>query len=192
MQGVPTSCPGATQTRPRWLWGSSFAPEQKNAYCLDLLSSGPPSQTVLLTNGSHFNYDQKNPGHFRCENFDAYLGCNRILPSCVKKKFVFGALIGMAIAFKGTTAERVEILPQTSPLEWDERDLSTRLMDGAHRFIERRIDDSVTRRGQFWSRDFSSPAAYVNSVQPNRERFRTIIGAVDLRVRPRMEQIGRA
>ena len=33
---------------------------------------------------------------------------------------------------------------------------------------------------QIWKRDFSSPANYANSVEPNRTRLRTIIGAVDV------------
>src|SRR5580765_5003688 len=83
-----------------------------------------------------------------------------------------------------------EALPQTKPLEWPEADLSTRLMDGAHQFVERKIAESILKRGSLWSRDFSSTEAYFKSVQPNRERFRTIIGAVDPRLPARMERYG--
>src|SRR5207247_5308290 len=83
-----------------------------------------------------------------------------------------------------------ETLPQTVPLDWEESDLSSRLMDGAHRFIERQIAESVAKRSQFWARDFSSPAAYASSVQPNRARFITNIGAVDPRLPARMERYG--
>src|SRR5206468_1363147 len=61
---------------------------------------------------------------------------------------------------------------------------------GAHAFIERKIAESVAQRGQFWARDFSSPAAYARSVEPNRARFQTIIGAVDPRLPARMERFG--
>src|SRR5437899_531016 len=113
-----------------------------------------------------------------------------ITSTAVKRKILFGILAGLVIALQGTAAERVEILPQTKPLEWEESDLSARLMDGAHRFIERQIAESVQKRTQFWSRDFSSPAAYAKSVQPNRARFQTIIGAVDSRLTARMERFG--
>ena len=71
-------------------------------------------------------------------------------------------------------------LTGTKPLEWEEADLSTRLMDGAHQFIERKIAEAPGKRAAFWDhRDFSSAEAYAQSVMPNRERLRVIIGAVD-------------
>src|SRR5205085_6628021 len=51
-------------------------------------------------------------------------------------------------------------------------------------------DEAVARRSQFWSRDFSSAAAYVKSIESNRDRFRTIIGAVDPQLKPGMERFG--
>jgi len=110
-----------------------------------------------------------------------------ITSAAMKRKYLSGTLAGLLIALRSTA---LETLPQTKPLEWEESDLSARLMDGAHRFIERRIAESVTKRSQFWSRDFSSAAAYAKSVQPNRGRFQTIIGAVDSRLTPRMERFG--
>ncbi len=81
-------------------------------------------------------------------------------------------------------------LPDTRALEWPEADLSARLMDGAHAFVERKIAEAPGKRGAHWSRDFSSPGAYEKSVQPNRERFKTIIGVVDPRRAPAMERYG--
>ena len=92
------------------------------------------------------------------------------------------ACVALMIAFTGGAAEQVETLPGTKPLEWEEKDLSSRMMDGAHRFIERKIAESIAKRTQFWSRDFSSPAAHVKSIESNRVRFGQIIGAVDARV----------
>ncbi len=68
-----------------------------------------------------------------------------------------------------------EPLPGTEPLTW-EGDLSMRLMEGAHVFVERKIDDAPRTRPNYWQRDLSSPEAYVRSVAPNREHFRSIIG----------------
>jgi dienelactone hydrolase len=84
----------------------------------------------------------------------------------------------------------IEALPQTKPLDWQESDLSARLMDGAHRFIERKIDECIQKRKQYWHRDFSSQEAYAKSIQPNRAHFQTIIGAADSRLPARMERFG--
>ncbi|MFT5109439.1 MAG: dienelactone hydrolase [Pseudoalteromonas tetraodonis] len=82
-------------------------------------------------------------------------------------------------------------LSGTKPLEWEEADLSTRLMDGAHQFIERKIAEAPSKNAAFWShRDFSSAEAYAESVMPNRERLRVIIGAVDDRLPAQMERFG--
>src|SRR5438128_504417 len=108
----------------------------------------------------------------------------------MKHKPVVGTWAGLLIAIPVLAVERSETLPQTKPLDWEESDLSSRLMDGAHRFIERKIAESVAKRSQFWARDFSSSTAYASSVQPNRARFQTIIGVVDPRLPARMERFG--
>src|SRR5688572_9727840 len=66
-------------------------------------------------------------------------------------------------------------LPGTQPLTW-EGDLDVRMMDGAHRFVERRIAESVTTRHRHWRRDATN---YDDSVAPNRGRFLKNIGSVD-------------
>ena len=81
-------------------------------------------------------------------------------------------------------------LPGTKPLEWPEEDLSGRLMDGAHRFIEGQIRASRAQRSRFWKYDTSSRQAYEASVAENRQQLRQIIGAVDPRLPVRMEQFG--
>src|SRR6266700_5362020 len=113
-----------------------------------------------------------------------------ITRAAMQAKLLLGAWTGLLTVLSATAAERLETLPQTKPLDWEESDFSTRLMDGAHRFIERKIAESVAKRSQFWVRDFSSPAAYTRSVQPNRARFQTNIGAVDPRLPSRMERFG--
>jgi hypothetical protein len=71
-----------------------------------------------------------------------------------------------------------DVLPDTQPLTWTDP-LDVRLMDGAHRYIDRRIDGSLDARQRHWNRDLTSPAAYDRSVSANRDRFRSIIGAVN-------------
>ena len=80
-------------------------------------------------------------------------------------------------------------LPGTGPLSWEE-DLSGRMMDGAHRFVERKIAESLAARQRHWQRDLSSPAAYEKSVEPNRQRFLEKIGVVDPRLPAAMERFG--
>src|ERR1700682_1989926 len=80
-------------------------------------------------------------------------------------------------------------LPGTQDLTW-EGDFSERMMDGAHRFVERKIAESVALRKKHWSRDFSSREAYEKSVAPNRARFAHKIGLADPRLAPAMERFG--
>jgi hypothetical protein len=81
-------------------------------------------------------------------------------------------------------------LAQTTALEWPEEDLSGRMMDGAHRFVERQIDETQARSERFWRYDRSSPAAWDAALKGNRDRLREIIGAVDPRVAPALERYG--
>jgi dienelactone hydrolase len=81
-------------------------------------------------------------------------------------------------------------LPQTAALDWPEEDLSARMMDGAHRFVERQIVETRARSRRFWKYDASSAAAWNASVKDNRDRLREIIGVVDERQPPRVERFG--
>lgn len=82
-----------------------------------------------------------------------------------------------------------ETLPGTQPLTW-EGDLSVRMMDGAHAFVERKIAESLTTRPAYWRRDFSSPEAYEKSIAANREDLKRILGVVDARQPGAMEYYG--
>ena len=86
-------------------------------------------------------------------------------------------------------AQQAPTLPGTQALTW-EGDLSERMMDGAHRFVERKIEQSIQNRAQYWKRDLASPAIYEKSVEPNRQRFTRIIGVVDPRVPGTLERFG--
>ena len=66
-------------------------------------------------------------------------------------------------------------LPGTQPLTWD-GELDVRMMDGAHRFVERRIAESVATRHSRWRRDAQH---YDASIAANRRSFLKKIGAVD-------------
>ena len=92
-------------------------------------------------------------------------------------------------ALEPAKAAAPETLPGTQPLDW-QGDLSARMMDGAHKFVERKIAESLVTRQRYWKRNLSSPAAYETSVESNRIRFRTIAGVVDARGPVVMEQFG--
>ncbi|HEX8040499.1 MAG TPA: dienelactone hydrolase family protein, partial [Chryseosolibacter sp.] len=53
------------------------------------------------------------------------------------------------------------------------------LMEGAHKFIERKIAESVAGRSKLWHREYTSRAAYEKSVEPNHQRFSSVIGVED-------------
>jgi dienelactone hydrolase len=83
-----------------------------------------------------------------------------------------------------------EPFPDTAPLDWTEEDLSGRMMDGAHRFVEAQIAQASKNRSRFWNHDASSPTAWDRSVQTNRERLAVILGATAPRPKPTMERFG--
>ena len=115
----------------------------------------------------------------------------RMLPTFLTR-VAFSALSVMVVlgAGENQAPSATGPLPQTALLEWPEEDLSGRMMDGAHRFVERQIDEVQARAGQFWKYDRSSPAAWTAAVQGNRDRLREIVGAVDTRVAPALERYG--
>ena len=78
-------------------------------------------------------------------------------------------------------AQEVTPLPGTQPLT-RQGDLSAQMVAGIQEYLLRETDRSVVERAKLWARDFSSREAYVRSVQPNRERFRRYLGAVDERL----------
>ena len=71
-----------------------------------------------------------------------------------------------------------EVLPGTKRLT-QAGDLSVKMLDGAHKFIEEKINQSIANRLKLWNRDFSSREAYEISVEPNRKRFMKYIGVED-------------
>ena len=101
--------------------------------------------------------------------------------------------IGSALAanslLEGAAPQQIHTLSGTHPLTWD-GDLSERMMDGAHQYVERKIAESIEGRRRYWKRDFSSRAAYEKSVEPNRSRFLKIAGVVDARLPVALERFG--
>ena len=81
-------------------------------------------------------------------------------------------------------------LPGTGVLKWSEDELPDRLMDGAHRFVERKIADASKTRKRYWPQKHDTADKQAALLRANREELRTIIGAVDERLPPRIEFFG--
>jgi dienelactone hydrolase len=94
------------------------------------------------------------------------------------------ALLALLITAGSALADD-RLLPGTRPLTGT-NDFSMDMVAGIDRFLDRELAASVERRAAKWHRDFSSPEAYAKSVEPNRERFKKIIGVVDERVKPEL------
>ena len=90
----------------------------------------------------------------------------------------FFSLCNTAVAQEFPFAKMPDVFPGSKPLTLD-GDLSVRMLDGAHSFIEKKIEQSVAERTKLWKRDVSSPDAYDRSIEPNRKRFMKYIGVVD-------------
>ncbi|MFO0805257.1 MAG: dienelactone hydrolase family protein [Gemmataceae bacterium] len=82
-----------------------------------------------------------------------------------------------------------EPLPNTKPLE-EKEPLHKKMVDGIHTYLDREIAASVSKRKDFWKPDFTSPEAYLKSIEPNRERLRKYLGVVDKRLPANLEYVG--
>jgi len=92
--------------------------------------------------------------------------------------FVTGLILHTQLLF----AAEPNTLPDTKPLT-ETRPLDEVMVAGIDRFAMRALKNSPKQRLSKWQRDYSSPSVYEKSVAKNREQFRTIIGAVDPRVK---------
>lgn len=91
--------------------------------------------------------------------------------------------VGAILSGAAETSGQTRFLPGTQPLD-DSADLGMKMLAGIDTCLARETKATAARRGSRWAFDFSSADAYLKSVQPNRERFRKIIGVVDERVPP--------
>jgi dienelactone hydrolase len=58
-------------------------------------------------------------------------------------------------------------------------DLASRMVDGADRFLQQKLDESKANRAARWARDHSSAEAYAKSIEPQRLRLAHILGVRD-------------
>lgn len=95
--------------------------------------------------------------------------------------FLTCAVLGVSTAELTVGQEAGAPLPGTKPLTMT-GDLASEMVAGADRFLLKQTDESAAKREKYWKRDFSSPAAYQASVEPNRKRLAHILGVRDARV----------
>lgn len=75
-------------------------------------------------------------------------------------------------------AEPPEVFPDTERLS-AEGDIASAMVDGIDRFLLAELHNAVALRQRHWQRDWTSPAAYLRSVEPNRKRLAHILGLRD-------------
>ena len=109
------------------------------------------------------------------------------MPRASSRMAIFASILTLLSA--GVCFAQAVTLENTQPLDW-QGPLDEKMLDGLHVFIDRKLEESIETRSRYWSRDFSSTAAYEKSVEPNHSRFRTIIGLADERLPPSMERYG--
>lgn len=103
-----------------------------------------------------------------------------------------GTILGLfASEAPGATSNTLQ---GTDPLDWPEilhADMADRLMNGAHRYVDRKIEQAITRRDRHWNRNVSGGrAAYESSIAVHRAEFARLIGVVDERARIGLERFG--
>ena len=91
--------------------------------------------------------------------------------------------LALALAFSfSPTSSHAAHLPGTEPLTMT-GDLSAQMVAGIDRFLTEETALVTKRRGDFWKRDFASPANYETSIQTNRAWLKRIIGLPDSRAK---------
>jgi hypothetical protein len=76
---------------------------------------------------------------------------------------------------------RAQQLPGTQPLT-REGDLAAQMVAGIDKYLMRELAASPSRRKAVWQPDYSTVAAYLDSVQPHRQRLAQLLGAGEPRL----------
>ena len=182
LRGVPKEFPSA---------GSLYKTSPLAAGAVPLLLGrveGKPEEPAAWTNsfkGARVFYTSLgHPQDFESEAFRRlltnalYWALGREIPPPPAEKGRSDPPRGAArLAYLGQDAAP---LPGTKPLE-AQGDLAAEMVAGIDRFLTRELAASVAGRKRFYRPDFDNDDAYMRSVEPNRQRLRKILGAVDPR-----------
>jgi dienelactone hydrolase len=99
------------------------------------------------------------------------------MQSSKSARFALLCAVFLAYQFDG----RSQSLEHTAPLDL-RGDLAAQMVEGIHRYLDGATAATVDDREKLWKRDYQSAERYGESVAPNREHLRRIIGAVDQRL----------
>jgi dienelactone hydrolase len=91
------------------------------------------------------------------------------------------SLYRVLVFFVGWIAIAQDLPPNSTPLTIP-GDLSTQMVAGIDRFLEKQTEIEKGERAKYWKRDFSSGEAYEKSITTNRFTLRRIIGALESRI----------
>lgn len=97
-------------------------------------------------------------------------------------------IVAIAVALFTPIAVHAQALPGTELLEGKD-DFARVMVDGIHRYLDKATEQAAKERAKYWHPDFSSVKAFNQSVEPNRARFRKMIGVIDERVPVTMSKI---
>ena len=90
-------------------------------------------------------------------------------------------LLGFSCSFALGKEIKKEVLPGTKPLTL-EGDLAERMLEGAHRFLDRKLTETLVRRSNHWEKGLSSPKNKEAFLDDNRKELARIIGVTDERI----------
>ncbi|WP_254507543.1 alpha/beta hydrolase family protein [Anatilimnocola floriformis] len=90
-------------------------------------------------------------------------------------------LVGLSLLTIEVVAAEPAVLEGTKPLEL-QGDIAATMVAGIDQFLLKELAAAPAKRAGEWQRDFSSSAAYVKSIEPQRKRLAHILGVRDARV----------
>ena len=97
-------------------------------------------------------------------------------------------LLSTIVAFFLPVVAYAQALPGTKLLE-GKSDFARVMVEGIDRYLTKQTELAAKGRAKSWQPNFSTVDAFNKSVQPNRERFRKIIGVIDQRMPVTMAKI---
>ena len=90
-------------------------------------------------------------------------------------------LLGSSCSFALGKEIKKEVIPGTKPLTL-EGDLAERMLEGAHRFLDRKLTETLVRRSNHWEKGLSSPKNKEAFLDDNRLQLARILGITEKRV----------
>jgi dienelactone hydrolase len=90
-------------------------------------------------------------------------------------------LLGSSCSFALGIEPKKEVLPRAKPLTL-EGDLAERMLEGAHRFLDRKLAETLVRRSNYWEKGLSSPKNKGRFLDENRKELARILGVTEKRI----------